>query len=95
VICNSSNDVVDITLQNTGTSTIEAGTIALTVTDQQDRVLKVVANESVFGNNFDQNQILPLGVPLNDDVLTQNNTYGVKITLPGGIEGTSDCIAQE
>ena len=94
LICNISgadNDI-NITLQNTGTSTIESGTVALTISDQQDRVLKV--KTATLENNFDQNQIITLAITEIGDIMTQNSTYGIKVTLPGGVEGTSDCIAQ-
>ena len=97
-ITNSSNplpehDFINITLQNTGTSTIERGTSAITITDTRDRVLKVAQTQ--LGDNFDQNQIETLNIDLGTaGIMLENNTYGIKITLPGGVEGTSDCIAQ-
>jgi len=95
LICNATGteDAINITLQNTGTSTIEDGTAAITISDQQDRVLKVTTTELL--SNFDQNQIITLDVDVGVEIMTQNQTYGVKITLPGGVEGTTDCIAQE
>ena len=95
LICNISGttDTLNITIQNTGTSTIERGTSAITITDTRDRVLKVAQTQ--LSNNFDQNQIDTLNIDLGTaGIMLENNTYGIKITLPGGVEGTSDCIAQ-
>jgi len=95
LICNISGttDNLNITMQNTGTSTIERGTSAITITDTRDRVLKVTTTQ--LDDNFDQNQINTLNIDLGTaGVMLENNTYGIKITLPGGVEGTSDCIAQ-
>ncbi len=92
VICNSTSNAINITMQNTGTTTIESGVAAITISDNNNRVLKVVT--TTLDSNFDQNDIRNLNVNIGSSVITQNNTYGIKITLPGGVEGTSDCIAQ-
>ena len=95
LICNISGttDTLNITIQNTGTSTIERGTSAITITDTRDRVLKVAQTQ--LSNNFDQNQIDTLNIDLGTaGIMLENNTYGIKITLPGGVSGTGDCITQ-
>ncbi len=94
VICNISGttDVLNITMQNTGTNTIESGPVAITLMDSRNRVLKVAT--STLDSNFDQNEIITLNVDLGSKIMTENKTYGVKVTLPGGIEGTTDCPAQ-
>ena len=94
LICNTSagTDVVNVTMQNTGTSTIKSGTVAITITDEQDRVKKL--SQTTLDNNFDENQITTLNFDIGSSVMTQNETYGIKVTLPGGVESTSDCIAQ-
>ncbi|MFA5405802.1 MAG: archaellin/type IV pilin N-terminal domain-containing protein [Candidatus Nanoarchaeia archaeon] len=91
LICDTTNDSLNITLQNTGTHTIETGTVAVTVTDSQDRVLQVIT--TTLASNFDQDQITTLVVP-DVTIMTENTTYGIKVTLPGGVEGTSDCKAR-
>ncbi|HLE06827.1 MAG TPA: archaellin/type IV pilin N-terminal domain-containing protein [Candidatus Nanoarchaeia archaeon] len=97
-ITNSSNplpehDFINITLQNTGTSTIEKGTSAITISDEKDRVIKVATTE--LTNNFDQNQIITMDIGiLTSNSFIENSTYGIKITLPGGVSGTGDCITQ-
>ncbi len=93
LICNASSNSINMTLQNTGTSTIENGTIAITIIDDQDRVKTTVASN--LNGNFDQNQIITINQTIGSNILVGNNTYGVKITLPGGIDGTSDCVAQD
>ncbi len=93
LICNATSPAtISLTLQNTGTSTILNGTSALTITDNQNRVIKVVPVDPT--GNFNQNEIRTVSAPTGTGVLIQNSTYGVKITMPGGIEGTSDCVAQ-
>ena len=94
MICDAdvADDEISITIQNTGSSTIEDGTAAVTITDEQDRVKKVVQTDLV--GNLGQNQIITLVVDVASSVMTENETYGIKLTLPGGVEGTSDCIAQ-
>ncbi len=94
LICNASPSAqaINMTLQNTGTSTIQGGTIAITILDNQNRVLRVTT--TTMSSNFDQNDIRTINASLTAGTLVQNNTYGIKITMPGGIEGTSDCIAQ-
>jgi flagellin-like protein len=94
VIFNASDsgDTINITMQNTGSSTIVNGTVAVTISDALDRVQKVTT--TALAGNFDQNQIKTLDVDVESSVMIQNQTYGIKITLPGGVEGTSDCIAQ-
>jgi len=94
LICNltGSNNIVNITLQNTGTQTIEIGTVGVVITDDQNRVLKIATTE--LTSNFDQDQIITLALTDLGDVFIENETYGVKVTMPGGVEGTSDCIAQ-
>jgi len=94
LICDAdvTGDKINITMQNTGTSTIESGTAALTIIDEQDRVKKVTTTN--LAGNLGQNQIITLEVSIGSSVMSQNDTYGIKITLPGGIEGTSDCKAQ-
>jgi len=95
MICDVTQNALNITVQNTGTQTIEAGVIGIVVTDNQDRVLKVLT--SSLSSNFDQNQITTLDIVIGGNgspLMTANETYGVKVTMPGGVEGTSDCIAR-
>ncbi len=91
VICNASPGMVNITIQNTGSNTIVSGTSALTITDTQDRVLKTATTTSP---SFAQNEIITINYTIGEGVITAGTTYGVKITLPGGAEQTTDCIAQ-
>jgi len=91
-ICNASSGDLNITLQNTGTTTIENGTVGVILSDDQDRVLKV--GNIGLGSNFDQNNIITLNID-GFDVITENETYGVKVALPGGVITTTDCTAQD
>ena len=85
-------DDINITIQNTGTNNIEAGTTVLTITDTQDRVLKT--SISSLASILSQDQVRTLNYSVVNETFLENVTYGVKITLPGGAEQTSDCIAQ-
>ncbi len=91
VICDLTQEVVNITVQNTGTNNIDIGTTALTITDTQDKVLKTAT--STLDAILSQNQIRTFNYT-DIDVFSENVTYGMKITMPGGAEQTSDCIAQ-
>ncbi len=92
LICNASTQAINMTVQNTGSSTIESGVSAVTITDDKGNVKETI--QSSLDSNFNQNNIITISVTASSGTLVQNETYGVKITLPGGVEGTSDCVAQ-
>jgi flagellin-like protein len=92
VICNTSPGAINVTLQNTGSNTISSGTTAMTLTDTQDKVLKTVTSSLL--SSLSQNEIITMNYSLEGSIMTVDDTYGIKITMPGGAEQTSDCIAQ-
>jgi flagellin-like protein len=88
-----SNDIpnlINVTIQNVGSMQIDAGTTAITITDNQGKV--ITTNISTMPSVLQKGEIVTIDfITLN---LTQNRTWGLKITLPGGAEQTSVCISK-
>ena len=82
---------INVTIQNVGELTIDQGLTAITISDAEARI--IATNTSELSNTLTTNAIADLVFYINTP-LTQNKTYGVKITLPGGAEQTSTCVAK-
>lgn len=94
VVCGvgSPNDYINVTIQNTGSNTISAGTTALVLMDDGDSVIKVATTDI---DSLAQNQIITIDYDIGPSgVLVTDTAYNIKITFPGGAEQTSDCVAE-
>ncbi len=88
-LCNSPGQTVNVTIMNTATTATGSGTAVLTLTNNQNAVIASktttvtsIASNSVMRVNFSEITGLNAG-----------SVYGIKVTLPGGIEQTVDCTA--
>ncbi|MFA5405803.1 MAG: archaellin/type IV pilin N-terminal domain-containing protein [Candidatus Nanoarchaeia archaeon] len=91
-ICTHATPVqINVTLQNVGELTIDSGATAVTVTDAEANTIST--NTSILSSNLDADQIIELTFYIGTN-LTQNRTYGIKITVPGGAIQTSTCRAR-
>ena len=89
VCANGSPSAINVTIQNTGTTSIPAGSVALTIADDQSRNLGTNVTELL--SPITSNSITTLRFYISA-ALTSGSTYGIKITVPGGSEQTTDCV---
>ncbi len=82
---------INVTILNVGESSIDKGLTALTIMDTDSKIL--ATNTSEIANNILSGQIEKIQYFVSV-TLTQNKTYGLKVTLPGGAEQTTTCIAK-
>ncbi len=82
---------INVTIQNVGGLTIDSGPTAVTITDTSANTIST--NQSIMSSNLDNNQIIDMVFYVGTDLI-QNQTYGVKIVVPGGATQTSSCIAK-
>ncbi len=82
---------INVTLQNVGQLTVDSGPTAITVNDPEAAVIDT--NTSNLEANLDADNIVKLQFWIGT-ALTQNKTYGIKVTLPGGSEQTATCKAK-
>jgi len=81
---------INVTIQNVGELIIDSGATAVTVSDAEARIIST--NTSILAANLEANGITDINFFIGTN-LTQNKTYGIKVTLPGGAEQTSTCKA--
>jgi|GEM_PF-2384019 len=87
---NQANDILNITIQNVGELVIDRGFAAVTISDSNARTI-----ETITGNltaNLESNGIATLNFTQTASLI-ENQTYGIKLTLPGGAEQTASCRA--
>ncbi|HLE06826.1 MAG TPA: archaellin/type IV pilin N-terminal domain-containing protein [Candidatus Nanoarchaeia archaeon] len=82
---------VNITIQNVGELTVDSGKSAVVISDAEARI--IATNTSLLNNNLDAGDLVTMKFFIGTS-LNQNKTYGVKVTLPGGSEQTSTCVAK-
>ncbi len=82
-----SGEWVNVTIIN-GDNIINEGKSALTLT-YSNKVITTSLKQLNYSLN--NNEIITINYSITS--ITPNKSYGVKITLPGGIEGTTTCLA--
>ncbi len=87
---NASPNLINVTIQNVGNLQIDAGTTAITVTDNLGQV--IATNISTMESALEKGDITTIRFAT--EALTSGKTYGLKITLPGGAEQTTVCISK-
>jgi len=91
VMCGHAAPVqINVTIQNVGGLTIDSGISSIAVTSGG---VQVAENTSILNSNLESKGYGSMTFYIGTN-LTQNKTYGVRVTLPGGSTQTNVCIAQ-
>lgn len=88
---NSSPDVINITIQNTGTQSISAGTTSIVLSDITGAVLTTVTKET---DALGVNELTTIEVEVGDGLINTSSIYGVKVTMPGGYDQEDSCVGK-
>lgn len=89
-LCNTGNQRVTVTVQNTATTATSSGTSVLTLTNNQNAV---IASETTEVTSIASQAVSSIIYNLDASTIATASVYGVKITLPAGVEQTVDCTA--
>ncbi|MFA5406271.1 MAG: sialidase family protein [Candidatus Nanoarchaeia archaeon] len=81
---------INVTLHNIGDKTITAGPSAISILDDNNIALETIITS--LNNNLAQNELITLSVNYSY-VLIENDTYNIRVNLPGGIVRTSPIVA--
>jgi len=90
-INSSPNDVINITIQNTGTQSISSGTTSIVLSDITGAVLTTVTTST---DALGVNELTTIQVNDSDGLINTSSIYGVKITMPGGYDQEDSCVGK-